>query len=200
MSLDRVVPCAGFMGTLIAMSVSATTTEALELDVTDSIRVSAEVVALRASRACFVFRARRRRRYASPLHDDCGAGAGGPRHRLLAIPVSVPGAGLQAHRSATAVSRDYSRCRRGGGFAIPQYAAHRRRTFLRRPHDLTGPSVAASPGVRGLVFLGFPLHPAGRPNTTRAAHLADVALPMLFVQGTRDELATRSLWSRWSSS
>lgn len=49
------------------------------------------------------------------------------------------------------------------------------------------------PGVRGLAFLGFPLHPAGRPETTRAAHLIDVAIPMLFVQGTRDELATLSL-------
>jgi predicted alpha/beta-hydrolase family hydrolase len=45
------------------------------------------------------------------------------------------------------------------------------------------------PGVLGLVFLGFPLHPAGKPSTDRAAHLARVALPMLFVQGTRDRLA-----------
>ena len=49
------------------------------------------------------------------------------------------------------------------------------------------------PGVRGLAFLGFPLHPAGRPETTRAVHLVKVAVPMLFVQGTRDELATLSL-------
>ena len=44
-------------------------------------------------------------------------------------------------------------------------------------------------GVRGLVFFGFPLHPAGKPTVERAAHLKDVALPMLFLQGTRDELA-----------
>jgi uncharacterized protein len=49
------------------------------------------------------------------------------------------------------------------------------------------------PGVRGLVFVGFPLHPAGKPGTERAAHLADVALPMLFLQGTRDELAELAL-------
>jgi predicted alpha/beta-hydrolase family hydrolase len=48
-------------------------------------------------------------------------------------------------------------------------------------------------GVRGLVFLGFPLHPAGRPETSRAAHLVKVTIPMLFLQGTRDELATLSL-------
>jgi predicted alpha/beta-hydrolase family hydrolase len=49
------------------------------------------------------------------------------------------------------------------------------------------------PGVRGLVFLGFPLHPAGEPSDARAAHLAQVRLPMLFLQGTRDELAELSL-------
>ncbi len=45
------------------------------------------------------------------------------------------------------------------------------------------------PGVRGLVFVGFPLHPAGKPGTERADHLDRVMLPMLFLQGTRDELA-----------
>jgi predicted alpha/beta-hydrolase family hydrolase len=45
------------------------------------------------------------------------------------------------------------------------------------------------PGVRGLVFVGFPLHPADKPGTERAAHLTDVTLPMLFLQGTRDALA-----------
>ncbi|MBV9985071.1 alpha/beta family hydrolase [Bradyrhizobium sp.] len=47
--------------------------------------------------------------------------------------------------------------------------------------------------VRGLVFLGFPLHPAGKPSRERAAHLADVRIPMLFVQGTRDKLAEPDL-------
>jgi predicted alpha/beta-hydrolase family hydrolase len=45
------------------------------------------------------------------------------------------------------------------------------------------------PGVRGLVFLGFPLHPPGRPATSRADHLDDVLIPMLFLQGSRDEFA-----------
>ena len=45
------------------------------------------------------------------------------------------------------------------------------------------------PGVRGLAFLGFPLHPAGRPSQDRAKHLFDVKVPMLFLQGTRDTLA-----------
>lgn len=49
------------------------------------------------------------------------------------------------------------------------------------------------PGVRGLVFLGFPLHPAGKPSDDRAAHLRDVELPMLFLQGSRDSLADLAL-------
>ncbi|BBK31401.1 hypothetical protein EDC65_0204 [Stella humosa] len=49
------------------------------------------------------------------------------------------------------------------------------------------------PGVRGLVFFAFPLHPAGKPGDERARHLADVAVPMLFLQGTRDALATLDL-------
>jgi predicted alpha/beta-hydrolase family hydrolase len=49
------------------------------------------------------------------------------------------------------------------------------------------------PGVRGLVFIGFPLHPAGKPSVERAAHLADVKVPMLFLQGSRDELASLAL-------
>jgi len=47
-------------------------------------------------------------------------------------------------------------------------------------------------GVRGLVFLGFPLHPAKRPSLSRADHLSNIGIPMLFVQGTRDALPKRS--------
>jgi predicted alpha/beta-hydrolase family hydrolase len=45
-------------------------------------------------------------------------------------------------------------------------------------------------GVHGLAFLGFPLHPAGRPSQDRAEHLFEVTIPMLFLQGTRDNLAS----------
>jgi hypothetical protein len=51
----------------------------------------------------------------------------------------------------------------------------------------------ALPGVSGLAFVGFPLHPAKKPSDERAAHLAEVELPMLFLQGTRDELADLEL-------
>jgi predicted alpha/beta-hydrolase family hydrolase len=56
---------------------------------------------------------------------------------------------------------------------------------------MTSQAQAAAPltGVRGLAFLGFPLHATGKPSSERAAHLADVHIPMLFLQGTRDSLA-----------
>jgi predicted alpha/beta-hydrolase family hydrolase len=56
---------------------------------------------------------------------------------------------------------------------------------------MTSQAQAASPlpGVRALAFLGFPLHPAGRPSDERGKHLAQVCIPMLFLQGSRDALA-----------
>ena len=52
---------------------------------------------------------------------------------------------------------------------------------------------APLPGVRGIVFFGFPLHPASRPSTERAEHLDQVQVPMLFLQGRRDRLAELGL-------
>src|SRR5215510_902269 len=54
-------------------------------------------------------------------------------------------------------------------------------------------AAAPLPRVRGLAFLGFPLHPAGKPSDQRARHLADVRIPMLFLQGSRDALADLDL-------
>jgi uncharacterized protein len=56
---------------------------------------------------------------------------------------------------------------------------------------MTSQAQAITPlaGVHGLAFVGFPLHPAGKPSDTRAKHLSDVHIPLLFVQGTRDKLA-----------
>jgi len=54
-------------------------------------------------------------------------------------------------------------------------------------------AAAPLPGVRGLAFLGFPLHAPGRPSDERAEHLFEVEVPMLFLQGTRDEFADLTL-------
>jgi len=63
---------------------------------------------------------------------------------------------------------------------------------------MTSQAQAASPlpGVRGLAFFGFPLHPAGRPSDERGEHLFAVEVPMLFLQGSRDKLAELGLLSR----
>lgn len=60
---------------------------------------------------------------------------------------------------------------------------------------MTSQAQAASPlpHVRGLVFVGFPLHPVGKPSNDRAAHLSGIDVPMLFLQGSRDELASPDL-------
>jgi len=54
-------------------------------------------------------------------------------------------------------------------------------------------AVSPLPGVRGLCFFGFPLHPPKKPSVTRAEHLSQVGIPMLFLQGTRDALADLAL-------
>jgi len=56
------------------------------------------------------------------------------------------------------------------------------------------------PGVRGIALVGFPLHPAGKPSIERAAHLADIELPLLFLQGTRDALADLDLIKQTTAS
>lgn len=60
---------------------------------------------------------------------------------------------------------------------------------------MTSQAQASSPlpGVQGLAFVGFPLHPAGKPSSDRAKHLGDIRIPMLFLQGTRDSLAELTL-------
>jgi uncharacterized protein len=54
-------------------------------------------------------------------------------------------------------------------------------------------AITPLPDVQGLAFLGFPLHPAGKPSDERAKHLFDIHIPMLFLQGSRDKLAELAL-------
>ena len=95
----------------------------------------------------------------------------------------TPAVAHQAVRAAVAEAR-----RRAP--ALPRFAGGR--SFGAR---MTSQAQSLQPldGVRGLVFFAFPLHPAGKPSRERAAHLSDVGLPMLFLQGTRDTLAELGL-------
>lgn len=60
-------------------------------------------------------------------------------------------------------------------------------------YDVAGSGEAPLPDVRGLIFLGFPLHPANKLSNDRAQHLSRVHIPMLFLQGNRDPLADMRL-------
>jgi len=97
--------------------------------------------------------------------------------------VDSPAVAQAAVRAAAAVARE-----RAAG--LPLFAGGK--SFGGR---MTSQAQAADPlpGVGGLVFFGFPLHPAGKPSVERAAHLHQVAAPMLFVQGTHDALARLDL-------
>ena len=87
-----------------------------------------------------------------------------------------------AHAAVRAAVRETARLLPG----VPLFAGGK--SFGGR---MTSQAQADSPleGVQGLVFFGFPLHPAGKPSVSRAEHLERVQVPMLFLQGTRDELA-----------
>ena len=71
-------------------------------------------------------------------------------------------------------------------------AARDRRQVDGRPHRLAGcrRRTGGGDGIAGLVFLGYPLHPPGRPDKLRSAHLPQIRTPMLFVQGSRDTFGT----------
>lgn len=100
--------------------------------------------------------------------------------------VDPPAVAHKAVRDAVAAARKLSA-------TLPLFAGGR--SFGGR---MTSQAQAGAPleGVRGLVFFAFPLHPAGAPSEERAAHLKDVRIPMLFLQGTRDALAELTLLKR----
>ena len=161
----------------------------LKLNVDSANAVSALLLLPPSARACFVFAHGAGAGMTHEFMELVAAGLG--EHDIATLRYQFPymekgsrrpdPPGL-AHATARAAVAEAARCCPGltliaGG-----------KSFGGR---MTSQAQAASPlaGVRGLVFLGFPLHPAGRPSDERAAHLFDVRVPMLFMQGTRDQLA-----------
>ena len=114
------------------------------------------------------------------------------RHRDVALRLSVHRRGPQPRRSAGRRDRRRSRLRsrrrpsarscRSGSAATRSAAAWRRTPFVDRELP-----------AAGLIFCSFPLHMPGKPDTKRAQHLAAIRKPMLFLSGTRDELAERDV-------
>ena len=167
--------------------------ERLRIEISPSEAVSALLVQPPQPRACYVF-----------AH---GAGAGMTHASMEAIAAGLAERGIAslryqfpymekgskrpdppapAHAAVRAAVTEAARCYP----ALPLIAGGK--SFGGRMTS-QAQALKALPGVRGLAFLGFPLHPAGKPASDRAKHLAEVKIPMLFLQGTRDALAELSL-------
>jgi uncharacterized protein len=161
------------------------------ISIDDTQRVSGLLQVPPGARACYVL-----------AH---GAGAGMAHPFLAAIAAELAARGIATLRY------QFPYMERGGRRPDPPRLAHAAvraavGEAVRRVPDLplvaggksfggrmTSQAQALSPlsGVRGLAFLGFPLHAAGAPSQERGKHLFDVHIPMLFLQGTRDKLAER---------
>src|ERR1700680_2552563 len=165
----------------------------LKLKVDSTTDVSALLLHPQKARACFVF-----------AH---GAGAGMTHEFMEKVAAGLcdrgiatlryqfpymekgsrrPDAPAIAHAAVGAAVAEAARCCPGLGLVAGGKSFGGRMTSQAQ-------AIAPLAGVRGLAFLGFPLHPAGKPSSDRARHLADVRVPMLFLQGTRDNLAELSL-------
>jgi predicted alpha/beta-hydrolase family hydrolase len=171
----------------------AVNAEKLQIKIEKADPVSALLMKPAQARACYVF-----------AH---GAGAGMAHASMETIAVGLaergiatlryqfpymekgskrPDAPAVAHAAVRAAVAEVARCCAG----LPLIAGGK--SFGGRMTS-QAQAIDALPGVRGLAFFAFPLHPAGKPSSDRAKHLADVDIPMLFLQGTRDALAELSL-------
>ena len=173
--------------------VSAGSAERLTLEVDETRRVSALLQLPPAATACFVF-----------AH---GAGAGMDHPSMTTIAAELTA------RSIATLRFQFPYMERGSRRPDPPSLCHATvraavaeaarlaptlaliaggRSFGGRMTS-QAQAIEPLPGVKGLAFLGFPLHPAGKPSAERAEHLSEVKIPMLFLQGTRDELAKLEL-------
>jgi len=175
--------------TAMEQPVSSSDVEPVSIMVDGGRRVSGLLQTSSRARACYVL-----------AH---GAGAGMTHPFMEAVAAEL------AQRGIASLRYQFPYMEQGGRRPDPPALAHAtvraaiaetRRRLAKLPLFAGGKSFggrmasqaqAAAPldGVRGLIFLGFPLHPAGRPSAERGKHLSDVKTPMLFLQGTRDALA-----------
>lgn len=165
----------------------------LQIEIENNGSVSALLLQPAQARACYVF-----------AH---GAGAGMTHPSMDAVAAGLAARGIAtlryqfpymekgrkrpdppaiAHAAVRAAAAEAARCCP----TLPLFAGGK--SFGGRMTS-QAQALAPLPGVRGLGFLSFPLHPAGKPSSDRAKHLADIRVPMLFLQGTRDALAELQL-------
>src|SRR5262245_27347717 len=165
----------------------------LTIAVDDTRRVSGLLIAPAKARACYV------------LAHGAGAGMAHPFMAAVAEELAARGVATLRYQfpymEAKAKRPDPPKLAHATVVAAVAEAAHQvpklpliagGKSFGGR---MTSQAQASAPlaGVRGLAFLGFPLHAAGQPSDERAAHLSDITIPMLFLQGTNDALADLGL-------
>ena len=171
----------------------AATAQSLRIEISATAPVSALLIEPPQARACYVF-----------AH---GAGAGMAHASMETIATGLAGRGIATLRYQFPYMEKGSK--RPDSPAVAHAAvraavSEAARSCPKLPLIAGGKSfggrmtsqaqaIDALPGVCGLAFLGFPLHPAGKPSSDRAKHLADIRIPMLFLQGTRDALAELDL-------
>jgi uncharacterized protein len=168
---------------------TAISPQKLDIEITGSGSVSALMIRPAEARACYVFAHGAGAGMTHPFMETFAAGLGdrGIASLRYQFPYMEKGSRRPdppavAHATVRAAVAEAGRSCPG----LPLIAGGK--SFGGR---MTSQAQAIAPlaGVRGLAFLGFPLHPAGKPSSDRAKHLAEVRVPMLFMQGTRDTLA-----------
>jgi predicted alpha/beta-hydrolase family hydrolase len=176
-----------------AVSISPMTPQAITVTVNDAQRVSGLLQAPPASRACYVF-----------AH---GAGAGMTHPFLASVANGLAERGIATLRyhfpymeqgskrpDAPKLTRATVRAAvLEASRQLPEAALFSGGKSFGGRMSSQAQADSPLPGVRGLVFLGFPLHPPGQPSAERGNHLFEIRIPMLFLQGTRDEFADLQL-------
>jgi predicted alpha/beta-hydrolase family hydrolase len=169
------------------------TAQSLKLGIENATSVSALLLRPDNARACFVFAHGAGAGMSHPFMETvaaglCDRGIATLRYQFPYMEKGSkrPDAPDVAHAAVRAAVVEAARCCPG----LPLIAGGK--SFGGR---MTSQAQAIAPlaNVRGLAFLGFPLHPPGKPSTSRAAHLSGINIPMLFLQGTRDEFAEMTL-------
>jgi hypothetical protein len=165
----------------------------LAIEIDRATSVSALLIRPAEARACFVFAHGAGAGMTHPFMETVAAGLGErgvaslryqfPYMEKASRRPDPPG---KAHAAVRAAVAEAGRCCSGLALIAGGKSFGGRMTSQAQ-------AIAPLAGVHGLAFLGFPLHPAAKPSDDRAEHLSDVHIPMLFLQGTRDNLAEISL-------
>jgi len=164
-------------------------TQPLTIEVDDTQRVSALLQAPAQARACYVLAHGAGAGMAHPFMTGIAQGLGDRGIATLRYQFPYMERGSQRPDAPKIAQATVRAAVAEASCLVPQLALFAGGKSFGGRMTSQAQAVLPLPFVRGLAFLGFPLHPAGRPSDERAKHLFDVQAPMLFLQGTRDQLA-----------